>query len=392
VTIYGADGLPVDSSNTYFSVRVDSATEAVQPGYRVFNRLSVLLSPGIYAAHLTVIDAVSKNEGRFFIDRVIVAPPRRDKIAIGGEGLAYLIKYVGDAGTEDRNVLNGLYVLPNPIHVFSTADTIVYLYAELYNLDYSEGDTSAYRVDYLVLDYTGSTYRDYGHVIRRKAGPTAVLADDFDVTGWPAGEYRFEIVASDLSTLGADTSVLFMRIVPEYAETFDPVASEVFDPYDTLSLEDRQNMTYWLLEPNQQTTLEHLAPEGKENFLRQYWLEHDSDPTTALIENRLLMIERYEFCNRFFSTNEDKDNGWRSDRGRIYMTYGPWDERDDIQAPLVGSPYVVWFYHQVREGAIFVFEDKRGFHDYQLVHSNMEGERFSKEWEDRLETEIYRFK
>jgi GWxTD domain-containing protein len=391
VTVYGTDGMPVDSATTYFSVRAQTAEEAARPGYRIFNRLSLLLAPGVYSAHLTVIDAVSKREGRFFVDQVIVEPSNRERIEIGGEGLAYYIKYVGDTVAEDRNILNGFKIIPNPIGVFSTADSAMYVYAEIYNLDYVEGDTSKFRVDYCFLDNTGSIYRDFGHVLRHKSGSTAVITPRFDIAGWPVGEYRLRMIAGDPATQAADTSRLVVRIVPELGERSAGTISAHFDPYDTLTLEQKVNLVHYLLTPDQEAVLSTLTPEGKENFLAQFWKDHDSDPSTRIIESRLAIIERYNFANRFFSSDEKKTNGWRTDRGRIYMTYGPWDERVDMSAPEIGNPYVVWYYRSVREGAVFVFEDKQGFHDYTLVHSNMEGEIFNQEWKDRLETDIYRF-
>jgi GWxTD domain-containing protein len=160
--------------------------------------------------------------------------------------------------------------------------------------------------------------------------------------------------------------------------------------YDSLSLEVKVRLVHYLLNPVEKQTLNSLTAVGKETFLDQYWREHDSDPETEVVENRREMLARYLFCSNFFSNNVEEPDGWSTDRGRIYMTYGPWEERDDIQAPNVGRPFEVWYYHSIREGAVFVFEDKQGFEDYTLVHSNAEGERFSDEWDNKLQDELYK--
>jgi hypothetical protein len=96
------------------------------------------------------------------------------------------------------------------------------------------------------------------------------------------------------------------------------------------------------------------------------------------------MIALYNYANQNWSIAGDKDDGWATDKGRIYMTHGPWDVIDDFQAPIIGNPYTIWHYHSLEDGSVFVFEDKQGFNDYRLVHSNYKGEVFSKNWDALL--------
>ena len=72
------------------------------------------------------------------------------------------------------------------------------------------------------------------------------------------------------------------------------------------------------------------------------------------------------------------------------MTYGPWEEREDYQTPRSQRPFEIWYYYSFREGAVFVFEDQHGQHDYKLVHSNVEGERYSDWWAETLRVGDYR--
>jgi len=266
---------------------------------------------------------------------------------------------------------------------------MIYLYAELYNLSYDSSDSNTFRVAYRLLDQNGETFEDFGYRLRSAPGKSAVVADQFDSRGWPTGQYRLRMIATDLKTEQADTAFLDLKIVPKVRPRPVLAVNSYTDPYDTLSLTDREHLVAYLLTPNDKKTLSRLTETGKNTFLDQFWREHDSNPDTRVIENRLEMIERYNFANRFFSTNSRHTDGWTTDRGRIYMLYGPWDQRDDISSPEVGDSYTVWHYYSVRQGVLFVFEDRQGFNDYTLVHSNLEGEIFSKAWQDRLERDIY---
>ncbi len=392
VTVYGVDGLPVDSATTYFAAAVADAKEAAEEGIKLFNNLGLLLRPGVYSGRLAVVDVVSKAEGEFFYDKIVVEPPRKDRLTIGGKCLAYHIAYVGDSAraASIRTVKNGFNVLCNPLGIFGVKDTAVYFYAELYNLDYSPDNPSDFRLAYAVLDDSGEVFRDLGYRIKQKPGSTVVITESFDIAWWPVGNYRLNVVATDLLSQQSDSQQVAFRIFSPDELPSQELPAQVWDPADTLSPEVRERLVFYLLDPVEKRMFNSLSEEGRANYLDQYWQQHDSNPDTELNEDRLEALKRYEFCNKYFSTDGEKNNGWSTDRGRIYMIYGPWEEKDDIQTPVVGNPFIIWYYHSIREGAVFVFEDKRNIGDYQLVHSNVEGETYNSEWKTRLDEELYK--
>ncbi|MCP4685816.1 MAG: GWxTD domain-containing protein [bacterium] len=391
VILYGVDGLPADSARTYFSAVVPSLEEASVEGIKLFNSLVMIVRPGIYSARATVIDAVSKARGEFFYEKIIVEPALKDRISLGGKCLAYDITPAGNdpASEDNRLVKNGLLVLHNPLGIFGVEDTTAFFYGELYNLEYDSLAPSDFELAFKVLDESGSVHTDLGQKTTQKSGGTAVIAESFDIAGWPAGRYRLQIIATDLESLQSDTQQVAVTILtPEaVADVFE--VEEINDPYDTLGLEVQQRLVRYMLTPVEKEAFESLNHRGKFNFLAQFWQDHDSDPSTKFNETRKEMHDRYMFANHSFSTSLESADGWRTDRGRIYLTYGPWEDRDDAQAPRVGNPFVVWHYHSLREGSVFVFEDLQGFQDYTLVHSNVEGERYNKDWEDRLRQDIF---
>jgi len=391
VMLYGVDGLPVDSAKTYFSAAVGSLEEASVEGIKLFNSLALVVKPGIYSARVTVIDAVDKTQGEFFYQRIIVEPSVKDRVSIGGKCLAYNITRAENDPAEEYNrlVKNGLVVLCNPLGIFGTDDTTAYFYAELYNLQYDPETPSKFQLAFKVLDASDLVYSNLGHKTVEKTGNTAVIAESFEIAGWPAGTYRLQVTAVDLLTGQADSQQVAVTIVAPGALAEVLQVEEKVDPYDTLSLEIQQRLVRYMLTPVEREALKALNQQGKRSFLAQYWRDNDSDPSTRFNETRKELFERYEYVNRTFSTSMESADGWQSDRGRIYMTYGPWEDRDDIESPRLGNPFVVWHYHSLREGSVFVFEDRQGFQDYTLVHSNIEGERYSKEWEDRLRQDIY---
>lgn len=386
ITLFGVNGIAVDSANTYFSALVATKLEAEVVEYTLFNSLVLVLPAGIFSARLTVIDVVSKRQGEFFYDRLIVEPPKKDRLALGAKCFAYQISYVGDSVRTVGVPKNGYEVFCNPLGVFSTTDTAVFLYAELYNLEYSSDQPSDYELSFAVLDDQGKLVHQLGSWVRPKPGRSAVVVESFDIGGWQPGSYLLQVTATDHSA-GSEVSheMLLMIVAPTTPEEMRASLAQG-DPSIDLDLGTALALVKNILTPEEAKTLKGLSEDGQQTFLDQYWLEKDSDPATVIIENRLERYRRYLFANHEFSQNEASDDGWKTDRGRIFMTFGSWDQIDDNQHPTSGYPYQIWNYFTFKRGAIFIFQDDGNLGDYRLVHSNVEGEIFDKDWDEAIKS------
>ncbi len=80
--------------------------------------------------------------------------------------------------------------------------------------------------------------------------------------------------------------------------------------------------------------------------------------------------------------------GYRTDRGRIYLQYGPPDLVEDRKYEPSMYPYEIWQYNRLSSAAstdqvnrIFVFANTESAGDlYRIIHSNAEGEFFNNRW------------
>jgi len=179
-------------------IQVQSAAETKTPGYKLFDRFMKVLYPGRYGARLTVIDNVSKSEETLDFGEISVLPRDR-QLKIGGGLLAYRIDYVGDSVDPQmaRLVDNGYLVLPNPLGVYGLADTMLWVYAEIYGLRYDSAAPGKYRLELAVLDQTGQTARDFGYVLRPIPGASAVIAQNLSLEGLGKGGFWLRMVVQD---------------------------------------------------------------------------------------------------------------------------------------------------------------------------------------------------
>lgn len=125
-----------------------------------------------------------------------------------------------------------------------------------------------------------------------------------------------------------------------------------------------------------------LTDEEREEFIEQFWLRRDPDPDTTENEYLEEYYRRIAYANERFSSGIP---GWKTDRGRIYITFGP---PDSIESHPAGGPYErpyyqgggqtstfpfeIWFYRfidGIGSGIEIEFVDPSGSGEYRIAQS-----------------------
>ncbi len=86
-----------------------------------------------------------------------------------------------------------------------------------------------------------------------------------------------------------------------------------------------QDVTYIITDEEKKAFKGLQNDEEKEQFIEQFWLRRDPTPDTEENEYREEHYRRIAYANQNFASGIP---GWKSDRGMIYIKYGPPDERD----------------------------------------------------------------
>jgi len=76
--------------------------------------------------------------------------------------------------------------------------------------------------------------------------------------------------------------------------------------------------------------------EEREQFIEQFWLRRDPSPDTEENEYREEHYRRLAYANQNFASGIP---GWKTDRGMIYIKYGPPDERDQHAGGTYNRPF-----------------------------------------------------
>ncbi|MCW5961011.1 MAG: GWxTD domain-containing protein [Pyrinomonadaceae bacterium] len=122
--------------------------------------------------------------------------------------------------------------------------------------------------------------------------------------------------------------------------------------------------------------------EERENFIEQFWRRRDPNPDTEENEYREEYYERIAYANENFASGIQ---GWRTDRGRIYIA---WGKPDSVESYPSGGqynrpawegggstttyPFEIWFYRHlegVGDGIEIEFVDPTGTGEYRIARN-----------------------
>lgn len=142
---------------------------------------------------------------------------------------------------------------------------------------------------------------------------------------------------------------------PAHATKKPPQKISHIDPTPNYWLEEDVR---WIITPEERAAFKTLkSDEEREQFIEQFWLRRDPTPDTIANEAEDDHYRRTVYANEQFASAVP---GWKTDRGRIYIKYGPPDQIDShrsggsYQRPMDeggGStttfPYETWHYRYI---------------------------------------------
>lgn len=122
----------------------------------------------------------------------------------------------------------------------------------------------------------------------------------------------------------------------------------------------------YIMSSDEWQEMENATPERRVELFNEFWRERD--PTEDDDENPLMeeFFRRVEEANQRFRWGGEE--GWETDRGRIYIIYGAPDNVIEQKSYRSGASYLIWVYLNI--GRRFVFEDRYSNGNYQLYSSS----------------------
>ena len=211
------------------------------------------------------------------------------------------------------------------------------------------------------------------------------------LTSYPTDTYTLVIALIDsAANTGISTAKKFFVYNPDIqvTDTFEvattSVLSSAFGSMSEEEIDDLFAKSKYLAVKTEIDKYEKLSTiDGKREFMFEFWKAKDENAATGENEFFRKYLQRIELCNDKYTSMGKQ--GWRTDRGRVYLLYGEPTEIERYPNQLETRPYEIWHYNELEGGVYFVFADLTGFSDYQLVNSTKRGELRDDSWERRIQ-------
>ncbi len=193
-----------------------------------------------------------------------------------------------------------------------------------------------------------------------------------DLSGLPPGYYtlRLSIRQGDSSTVAEAPFAMgsLEALAAAGSAEAAPAAGDVFAAYTEDQLDSLEApLVYVARNPGDLGMYRNLTVDGKRRFLNQFW----STPRMRIANT----VERPDFyrlvalANRYVhESGTAQIAGWNTDRGRVFIRNGMWDER--LQRPASSPmPYDTWKYTSGRF-RYYIFGDRTGLGNFALLATN----------------------
>ncbi|MEI6821496.1 MAG: GWxTD domain-containing protein [Bacteroidota bacterium] len=299
-------------------------------------------------------------------------------------------------------------------------------YSEIYNCEKLLGKDDMFLLKYYIeTSETNRTINDFVKNKRELVKPVNVIFGEFDISKLPSGNYNLVIEVRDKENkVLSFNKVAFQRSNPSIQyDVKDLQSMDISETFvgrisDKDSLVDIIKSLYPISSDFERNFINNQIKKVDitvmQQFILNFWLQRDNFFPETAWHNYQIEVARVNanFGNKF-------KKGYETDRGRVYLQYGPPNQR--YERPFETSkgltdegwgsvPYEIWQYYTIQKDYMnrfatsnaqvspdksnsvknynnkkFVFYNPNlALGDYELIHSNMQGEIYDSNWEMKL--------
>lgn len=348
------------------SIRIPAMSNASLARSDASQHFTFALAPGQYEVALDIADiATGRNWQVAKPIEAFSTVPRHSDLVLAGD----LLSVTDDAPVPQAIIRGKLAIIPNFSGALTAEKARIALYTEVYRPE-MPAESAEVRVS---VTGKNSEFR-YTTPAQRRVYPTGIGSEAFalNLTGLPHGEYTLSLVIS-----GARDSMRMehaISMLPPGSGNIALAQDNLFAGWTEAQMDSVFGPMRYIATQNEVATYEGMTgTTPKQQFLTNFWRRRANPPketASALIQD---FLERLTFVNRDFEPTrrgQGHRKGWQTDRGRIYLKFGPPAERLRSSQTREGlfKACEAWQY-TVGRGDRYIFFDRTGFGDFDLVFS-----------------------
>ncbi|MDD2983232.1 MAG: GWxTD domain-containing protein [Crocinitomicaceae bacterium] len=282
----------------------------------------------------------------------------------------------------------GYEMMPRISNYFSAEANALPIYLEMYNFE----KVQAVGLKQLIINTkTKEELEDFSRFSKHDVDGIQPLIRVLDLTNVPSGEYQlqFSMISKEGETLSS-TSYYFERTNNILAD----VASEnlILDPAFQASIPNDSLEFYVkslipIAGPSEVKNIIRILKtkntDSYRKYIQAFWVASSGvqKPYDVWLnyKKQVLMVQKF-YASNFM-------DGFETDRGRVYLQYGPPNNITSRETSPSEYPYEIWVYDRIKNysNKRFVFYNPDLVNNaYRLLHSDMIGELQNYRWQQQL--------
>lgn len=285
---------------------------------------------------------------------------------------------------------NGYEIIPFAISYYPKVADKLSFYAELYNTTGDRGDSLFVLYYYIRPAGTDIKMNDFFFARRLTGQPVNILLKTIDISQLASGRYLLVLEARDRNNkVMAEQQKYFYRSNPNIQFKPDNMLTvnvkntfagqitsidtlkQYIDFLYPISTEPEKNYAKALMKESNVETLQ--------KYFLNFWLQRNStDPENAWYVYK----EKVDQVNHDFKAL--RIQGYKTDRGRVYLQYGPPNVISKSYNEPAAYPYEIWHYYSIgyqRDKRFVFFTKDIVTNDFLLIHSTVQGELHNSQWQ-----------
>lgn len=347
------------------------------------------LPNGNYLFELQIVDLNKKNDTLYYNDSIVLNYTDNE---VQISDICFIESYTP---TVKANMLSksGYDLVPYISNFYPQSVSKLIFYAEIYNTQFVLGNEEKFLASYFIESAeTGVRLTNFNSFSRKSSADVVVLFAEMPIEKLPTGNYSLAIeIKSKNNSILAEKRVYFQRVNAAAEISLDDLATinientfASFIPKD--SIDEYIRCMRPLFSRADQVFADNQLKSGdlklKQQFFYNFWnTKNPAAPEISWLKYKEEVLK----AQKAYGTKIKK--GYETDRGRIYLKYGPPDAISQRYNEPNAYPYEIWHYHKIGNfsNRRFVFYNPDLVtNDFQMLHSDMFGEIQNPRWQVEL--------
>lgn len=296
---------------------------------------------------------------------------------------------------------SGYDLIPYVYNFYPSKETKLIFYSEIYNMDKVVGGDQKFVLNFFVESFENNVrFNEFSRSKKETAKPVNVILSEVNIENLATGNYNLVIEArNQKNEVVASKKIYFQRSNPNAKLSYNELLSgstantfaEKIVQIDTLR--EYIASTYPVATGLEQAFINDSKKNNDLRSMQQYfynfWLRRDSkNPERAWLTYKAEVKKvQANFGNRV-------KKGYETDRGRVYLQYGPPNSRVTQYNEPSSYPYEIWQYYVLnnsqRNRKFVFYSQDMVTSDFTLLHSDAIGEVNNPQWQSELRLRVLR--